>query len=180
VRKDQSYVLYMLGQRELPRVMLPIGALTKHAVRARAAALGLRTAHKPESMDTCFVTRAGRGEFLRSRVTVPSGSVVATDGTVLGHHDGVTGFTVGQRRGLGVAVGERRYVVDVDAVAAKVTLGTRDDLARDEVVLRDLCFVGEWPPFSATLQAQVRAHGVPVEASLEGAAVRFAEAQPRV
>src|SRR4051812_32578306 len=103
--KDQSYVLYMLGPRELARTMLPVGALTKAAVRGHAARLGLRTASKPESMDVCFITRGGREGFLEARLGARPGDVVDSAGEVVGRHRGVAGFTVGQRRGVGVAVG---------------------------------------------------------------------------
>ena len=139
--KDQSYVLYMLGQRELARTCFPVGELTKAEVRAHAARLGLRTAAKPESMDVCFITRGGRRSFLAERIRARAGDVVDGAGAVVGQHDGVAAFTVGQRRGLGVAVGERRYVVDVDAAhrdghdrhAAAISCATRVDAARRHV-----------------------------------------------
>ena len=131
--KDQSYVLYMLGQRELARTLLPVGDLTKREVRAYAARLGLRTATKPESMDVCFIGRGQRAQFVASRGTSAAGAIVDTAGAVVGAHDGIANFTVGQRRGVGVAMGERHYVVDVDATSATVTIGTRRDLLRDAV-----------------------------------------------
>jgi tRNA-uridine 2-sulfurtransferase len=177
--KDQSYVLYMLGQSELSRVLLPVGELTKAAVREHASRLGLRTAAKPESMDVCFITRGRRVEFLGARADTSSGVIVDTSGAVLGAHDGVERFTVGQRRGLGVALGARRYVVDVDATRSTVTVGTKSDLLRADVVLRDLTFVGQHPG-DVRLFAQARAHGVPAAARLVDSCVRFEEPQPRV
>jgi tRNA-specific 2-thiouridylase len=178
--KDQSYVLYMLGQPELARTVLPVGALTKQEVRARARALGLRTAAKPESMDVCFVTRGDRAAFVKARAPVPAGAVLDTSGAEVGRHDGVAAFTIGQRRGVGVAVGERRYVVDVDAPNATVTIGTRAELARSSVLLRDLRFVDARPRAHHELGAQTRAHGAPVSARLVGDTVQFADPQPRV
>jgi tRNA-specific 2-thiouridylase len=180
--KDQSYVLYMLGQRELARVLLPVGELTKAEVRAHAARLGLRTAAKPESMDVCFISRReGREDFLASRVAARPGAVVDTSGGVVGRHDGITRFTVGQRRGLGVATGERRYVLDVDAATATVTVGARVDLLRDEVRVDGLSFVaGSPPPAEQEVLVQVRAHGIPVAGNLDDRVVRFASPQPRV
>jgi len=177
--KDQSYVLYMLGQRELARTRLPVGELTKADVREHAARLGLRTAHKPESMDVCFITRGGREAFLADRVPARSGVVVDTSGATLGRHAGVTAFTVGQRRRLGVVTGERRYVVDIDPRTATVTIGGSRELLRNEVALRDLVFV-DGAPTGSELHAQVRAHGQPIRSSLEGATVCFATPQPRV
>jgi tRNA-specific 2-thiouridylase len=178
--KDQSYVLYMLGQAELDRTLLPVGELTKSQVRQHAARLGLRTAAKPESMDVCFITRGSREAFVTARAGARPGPVVDGDGAVLGRHDGVTGFTVGQRRGVGVATGERRYVVDLDAATATVTLGRRDDLLRDSADVRDLCFVGRVPDPHESLDVQVRAHGTPFPGRLDGTCVRFDQPQARV
>jgi tRNA-specific 2-thiouridylase len=177
--KDQSYVLYMLTQRELARTLLPVGDLTKAEVRAHAARLGLRTAAKPESMDVCFVKRGGRVDFLASRSTRRPGDIVDANGTVIGSHRGVAAFTIGQRRGTGVAAGERRYVIDIDTHRATVVLGSRQELLRDEVRVRDLTFVGD-PPAGPSLTAQVRAHGDPIVATLDGDVVRFGVPQPRV
>jgi tRNA-specific 2-thiouridylase len=179
--KDQSYVLYMLGRSELARLRLPVGEMTKAEVRAEAAALGLRTADKAESMEVCFITKGGRERFLTDRGVMHPGEIVDEGGLVLGHHDGSAAFTIGQRRGLGVATGERRYVVDVDAGRAAVTIGPYEDLLRDEVRLGGLTFVaGEPPPATETVLVQARAHGSPFEGRLEGDLVRFARSQPRV
>jgi tRNA-specific 2-thiouridylase len=179
--KDQSYVLYMLGREELAMTLLPVGELTKAEVRAHAARLGLRTAAKPESMDVCFITRGGREAFLDARAPARSGAIVDVEGHEVGRHGGVARFTVGQRRGTGVAVGERRYVVAVDAASATVTVGTRADLLRDHVVVREWSFVaGIEPAPDAPLTVQVRAHGAPVPACLEGDVVRFRRPEPRV
>ena len=179
--KDQSYVLYMLTRSELPRLRLPVGEMTKAEVRAEAAALGLRTADKAESMEVCFITKGGRERFLADRGAMRPGDVVDTTGQVLGHHDGAAAFTVGQRRGLGVATGERRYVLDVDTARGTVTIGPFDDLLCDEVRVRGLTFVsGQRPPATETVLVQARAHGSPFEGHLEGDVVRFTRPQPRV
>jgi tRNA-specific 2-thiouridylase len=178
--KDQSYVLYMLGQDVLSRLLLPVGDLTKAQVRAEAAALGLRTADKPESMEVCFITRGGREEFLAGRGAMTPGEIVDGDGRRLGRHGGAAAFTVGQRRGLGVAAGERRYVVDVDAASGRVTVGGPEALLRGGVTLSDLRFVAGRPPDGEELAAQSRAHGRPVAAQLIGDVVRFRRPQPRV
>ena len=96
----------------------------------------------------------------------------------LGEHRGTTPFTVGQRRGLGVATGERRYVIDVDVSTATVTVGDRDELLRDTVVLRNTTFVDG--PSPHLVEAQVRAHGTPIPSTFDGTTVRFSTAQPRV
>jgi tRNA-specific 2-thiouridylase len=110
-----------------------------------------------------------------------AGDVVDPSGRILGHHDGAALFTVGQRRGLGVAAGERRYVLDVDAARGAVTVGPYEDLLRHGVQLGGLTFVAGAPPeLSETLLVQVRAHGTPFEGRLDGDTVRFARPQPRV
>jgi len=131
-------------------------------------------------MDVCFITRGRREEFVTARAGASPGTVVDGDGAVIGQHAGVTGFTIGQRRGVGVATGERRYVVDLDAATATVTLGRRDDLLRDAVDLRDLRFAVGVPGPADLLDVQVRAHGAPAAGRLDGTCVRFERAQPRV
>jgi len=178
--KDQSYVLYMLGGSELARTLLPVGDLIKAEVRDHAARLGLRTAGKPDSQDACFVARSDRGEFIRRRAGTVRGPIVDTAGEWLGEHGGVHEFTVGQRRGLGVAVGERRYVVGVDAATATVTVGSRSALLCDTVSVSALHFVAGRPEDGSRMLVQTRAHGDPAAARLEGDVVVFDALQPRV
>jgi tRNA-specific 2-thiouridylase len=175
--KDQSYVLYMLGADELVRTRLPIGEMTKADVRARAHELGLRTAAKQESMDVCFIRRGERRAFLGERIARRPGAIVDPSGAVVGAHGGFDAFTVGQRRGTGVAQGERRYVLDIAPATATVTIGPRDALLRDRVHLRDLQFV-RIP--TGQVSAQTRAHSEPFAARLDGDTLVFAEPQPRV
>jgi tRNA-specific 2-thiouridylase len=175
--KDQSYVLYMLGPREIARTRLPIGEMNKAEVRARAHQLGLRTAAKRESMDVCFIKRGGRTAFLGDRIGRRPGAIVDTNGALVGAHEGVSEFTIGQRRGTGVAQGERRYVVDIAPGTATITVGRRAELLRDRVRLRDLTFARTLP---ADVLVQMRAHGEPFAARLEGDTLIFASPQPRV
>jgi tRNA-uridine 2-sulfurtransferase len=169
----------MLGQPELASTLLPVGELTKAEVREHAERLGLRTAMKPESMDVCFITRGGRREFLEARVPAAPGALVDTEGRELARHDGVAHFTVGQRRGLGVAVGTRRYVVDLDVATSTVTIGGPEDLRRDEIALRDLRWV-TGAAVDVRLQVQTRAHGLPVAGRLTGSRVELEESVARV
>jgi tRNA-specific 2-thiouridylase len=175
--KDQSYVLYMLDSHQLARTLLPVGELTKAGVRERARTLGLRTADKRESMDVCFITKNGRETFLGARIPRRPGTIVDSSGEIVGEHDGVDAFTIGQRRKVGVAVGERRYVVDIETSAARVTVGARDELLRDRVRLIAPAFA-RTPP--ADPHVQTRAHGTPVAARLDGEFVIFETPQPRV
>ena len=179
--KDQSYVLSMLTQGELERVRLPVGELTKAEVRSVAADMGLRTAAKPESMDICFVGQRDYRGFLRE--TAPEafepGPLVGTDGVELGRHDGIACFTVGQRRGLGVALGEPRFVVRIEPGTSTVVLGRRDELAVAGVRVELLTWA-DGSPVSGQVMAQYRAHGEAVEATLHGDRLLFAEPQRAV
>ena len=175
--KDQSYVLYMLGAAELAHTLLPVGEMTKADVRERATALGLRTASKRESMDVCFITRGGREAFLGSRIARRPGTIVDTSGAVVGAHDGIEAFTIGQRRGTNVAIGERRYIVDISAPDATVTVGTKSELMCDRVRVRDVRLTRSLPPL---FSVQTRAHGRVAAARFDGDAIVFEEPQTRV
>jgi tRNA-uridine 2-sulfurtransferase len=136
--KDQSYVLSMLAQEELARVLLPVGALTKTQVRAHAARRGLHTASKPDSQDVCFIrSTEGRRGFLGHRLPLHAGDIVdAGSGVVVGTVPAVELVTVGQRRGLGVAVdGRRLYALAVDVDARRVLVGGTDAARSDRVVV---------------------------------------------
>jgi tRNA-specific 2-thiouridylase len=128
-------------------------------------------------MDVCFITRGGREAFLGARIPRRPGALVDTAGNVLGTHDGVDAFTVGQRRGLGVAAGARRYVVDVSAADGTVTVGPPEALLRDRVRLYDAQFV-RTPP--ARVFVQTRAHGRVASARLDDDEIVFDTPQPRV
>ncbi len=166
--KDQSYVLHMLGQGDLARVRLPVGEMTKVDVRKYASRLGLRTAAKPDSQDLCFVGKGSYRDFIRSRFpdAARPGPLVTTDGTRLADHAGMVDFTIGQRRGLGVSLGERRYVVDIDPKTATVVLGDRDDLLRSGCRVEDVTFIAGHPPTNAAIEVKIRYRSEPVPASL--------------
>jgi tRNA-specific 2-thiouridylase len=179
--KDQSYVLSMLTQDQLSRVRLPVGELTKSEVRSLAAGIGLRTAAKPESMDICFVGKRDYRGFLRDAAPAvfTPGPVVGTDGVELGRHEGIAGFTVGQRRGLGVAVGEPRFVVRIEPVTSTVVLGRRDELGVAGARVELLTWA-DGSAVSGRVTAQYRAHGDPVAATLHADRLLFAEPQEAV
>jgi tRNA-uridine 2-sulfurtransferase len=179
--KDQSYVLYMLGQAALARTLLPIGALTKAEVRDRAHALGLRTAAKPDSQDVCFITSTGgRAAFLGARIPLRSGRLVdARTGDDVGEVPAVELVTVGQRRHMGTAGdGQRRYAVAVEGTT--VTVGSFDDLLVDRISLAVCAWAAEPPTAGADVLVQWSAHGTPVAAVYEAGELRFFEPQRRV
>ncbi|HEX9259312.1 MAG TPA: aminomethyltransferase beta-barrel domain-containing protein [Acidimicrobiales bacterium] len=164
--KDQSYVLHMLDQRSLAQVLLPVGHLTKAQVREQAAALGLRTAAKPDSQEVCFITStSGREGFLKRRLELHPGTVVDTDGRRVGEVDAVELLTVGQRRGLGGSGGGRRlYVVDVDVPARRVVVGPAAALRATKLVAGPMSWVHD--PVSGELLVQCSAHGTPQPATV--------------
>jgi tRNA-specific 2-thiouridylase len=139
--KDQTYMLARLSSEELERVWFPLGELDKPHVREVAREAGLPVADKPESQDLCFLAGVNRQDFLRRQAGsdegVRPGEIVSLDGRVLGRHEGHERFTVGQRRGLGVAAREPLYVVGKDARSNRVTVGPRSALATAHVALRD-------------------------------------------
>ena len=153
--KDQSYMLCRLTQDQLSRTLLPLGDRTKAEVRALARRAGLPTADKPDSQELCFLSAGGRGEHL-ARVLGPEvpGTGPFTDpaGNVLGTHRGVYRYTVGQRRGLGLALGRPVYVSRIDAAANRVVVGEEEDLYRETVLCRRLHFqaLADLPPAAPT------------------------------
>jgi tRNA-specific 2-thiouridylase len=179
--KDQSYVLSMLTQAELARTRFPVGELTKAEVRDLAAGMGMRTAHKPESMDICFVGQRDYRGFLRDVApeAFTPGRMVDLAGDEVGSHEGIVGFTVGQRRGLGMATGEPRFVIRIEPSTATVVVGSREDLGVGGVTLDQLTWTAGSSSDGAVM-AQYRAHGDPVPASIRGARLEFAEPQSAV
>jgi tRNA-specific 2-thiouridylase len=168
--KDQTYFLYGLRQDQLRDARFPLGELTKPQVRAVARSLGLATADKPESQEICFVPGGDYRETLRERAgwTPEPGPIIDADGAPLGSHAGSAGYTVGQRKGLGVAVGEPRYVSRIDPLSNTITLARRADLETTTVTLERATFVagdppnGRAQPFRAELR--IRHRGKPVAA----------------
>ena len=184
--KDQSYVLSMLGQDALARVVFPVGEMTKEEVREQAHRLGLRTAAKPDSQDVCFIGSAeGRLGFLSGRMELHAADVVDTEGRPAGSVDAVELVTVGQRRGMGHGSdGRRRYVTHVDVASRRVTVGSADDVLRSSVVLarHSLTWVDRPLDTGQRAVAQVSAHGRPVSCAVTAGdetdlVVRFDEPQ---
>ena len=154
--KDQSYFLSALDPGVLPRVMFPLGDRAKDEVRAHAREGGLRVADKPDSQEICFVATRTLREFLDGKVEMIPGNVVDTSGEILGQHDGLATYTIGQRRGLGIAAGKPQYVVALDADTNTVVLGDDDDLFQRELAC-ELAWLDARAAEAATpLHAQIR------------------------
>jgi len=158
-RKDQSYMLHMLGQEELARSLFPVGDLPKASTRELAARFGLPVATKPDSQELCFAPAGETGTFVRSAVPSlvrPGGEVVDATGRVVAEHEGTFAFTVGQRRGLGVAFGEPAYVLDVDAASNRVVVGPQELLSRRGLEADRVSWVAGDPPHDGPFEAEVR------------------------
>lgn len=166
-QKDQSYVLYMLGQAELSRVAFPVGGLAKGETRRVAASLGLRTAEKPDSQDICFVGAGRHRQFLDRHLPARPGMYVDRAGRSLGRHNGALGLTIGQRRGLALAVGEPRYVLDIDPITAEVTVGTKAELEVASLSVDPISWVSGQPSEGA-VEVQLRAHGPTIPGRVVG------------
>jgi tRNA-specific 2-thiouridylase len=160
--KDQSYFLYAMTQEQLSRVLMPVGGYTKPEVREMARKLDLPVADKPESQDICFVPDNDYEAFLRNRwpESFRAGPVLDLSGNVLGQHEGIAGFTIGQRKGLGLAFGERRYVVRLDPEKNAVVLGTESEVRGCVVGAGDVRWVSGRTPVEPFLaEARVRYQG---------------------
>ncbi len=158
VHKDQSYVLFGIRRDFLPRMLLPVGRYEKPEIRRIARRLGLVVAGKKDSQEICFVNKGDHGEFVRRRrgEADTSGEIVTADGRVVGRHDGIERFTIGQRKGLGVALGEPHFVVRIDRALRRVTLGKKEDLARWELTAGQTNWLIEPPGSCFRCSAKIR------------------------
>ena len=193
--KDQSYVLFGLRREVLSRVLLPVGDFEKPAIREIARGLGLRVADKRDSQEICFVPDGDYAALVRRRQAnraAESGSddepvdrageIVTTAGEVVGHHLGIEQFTIGQRKGLGVAFGDPRYVIELDAASRRVVIGTREELGRTELSAARANWLVDPPGGSFRCEVKIRYNSrlVPAEVTIvddDRFQVRLAEPQ---
>jgi tRNA-specific 2-thiouridylase len=166
--KDQSYFLFNMPHAALAMVRFPLGGMTKDEVRAHARRLGLPNCDKPESQEICFVPDGDYAGFVARHATAAPGEIVDVDGRTLGQHDGVHRFTIGQRRGIGVAAGdgEPRYVVSVDALTRRVTVGPPAALDRESIDIGELAWAGPMPTGELRAGVQVRYRHAPAAATV--------------
>lgn len=184
LHKDQSYFLFNLTQDQLSSAQFPLGELTKSEVRDLAREMNLPVAEKPESQELCFLQGEPQGSFIQRHIPnlATAGRMVDTHGHDVTEHPGVHHFTIGQRRGLGVAAGEPRYVVNLDATNRVVTLGSNDDLLKSGMEVQPVNWVGIAPPQNAVpASVRIRYKHEATPASIlpqpEGCLVQFAERQ---
>jgi tRNA-specific 2-thiouridylase len=155
--KDQSYFLFTLTQPQLARARFPVGALDKPSVREEARRLGLSVAEKHDSQEICFVAAGEHADFVAKRASLDGGEIRDADGHVLGRHGGIHRFTLGQRKGLGVAAGIPLYVVDIDAGTSTVTVGPRAALERTSLTASRVNWMsGRTPAGPLRAAAQIR------------------------
>lgn len=182
--KDQSYQLFGVREENMARTLLPLGALQKSAVRALAGEVGLRTAEKPDSQEICFVPGNDYRKLLDQHgVERHAGALVDTAGKVLGTHVGTEHFTIGQRRGLGIATGVPLYVVEITPATGTVVLGTAEECGSRALVATELNWIGFDPPrapFRAEVQVRYRHQAVPATVELDGSTARVVFDAPEV
>ncbi len=148
--KDQSYVLFGMGQAELGRTLMPVGGYSKEAIRQLALEADFPNAEKPDSQDICFIPFGDYKAFLEERITTACGDMVDQDGNVLGQHKGIEFFTVGQRRGLGITGAEALYVLRVEPETNRVVVGPESALYRDTLTVSRVNYVAGIPPDGPT------------------------------
>jgi tRNA-specific 2-thiouridylase len=171
-RKDQTYFLYSLTERELSRAQFPVGELTKDQVREKARALGLKTADKPESMETCFVPNRDVRGFVASRPEsenssgLKSGPIKTSDGSVIGEHQGLASYTVGQRKGLGLSSPEPLYVLSLRSDTNTLVVGAGDEVLQSRLVAGGISWTGSSPQGPRRAQVRVRHRHLPASALL--------------
>ena len=167
-KKDQSYVLYHLDQQTLAHFLLPLGGLTKAETRALATEFGFSVANKPESPEICFIPDNDYRRFLQERVPglIKPGPYVDKDGTVLGMHKGFACYTVGQRKGLGIALGQPMFVSSIDPVNNRVVLGPESEVFTDYLSARDVNWIAGTAP-TAPLQAMAKIRSTAAERPAE-------------
>ncbi|MEZ6101527.1 MAG: tRNA 2-thiouridine(34) synthase MnmA [Pirellulaceae bacterium] len=165
--KDQSYVLFGIDRGMLTRMLLPIGQYRKSEVRAMATEMGLRVADKRDSQEICFVAAGRHAEHVAARNPADrSGRLITTDGQVVGRHNGIERFTIGQRKGLGVAFGQPRYVVRIDSASCDVVIGEQHELQRTSITANRLNWLVDPPAgwFSCLVQIRYNSEAHPAQA----------------
>jgi tRNA-specific 2-thiouridylase len=182
--KDQSYVLFGIDRALLGRMLLPVGEYRKPQIRELAAKVGLRVAEKKDSQEICFVTSGKHDEFVRQRRKLGdmSGEIVTTAGAVVGRHPGIERFTIGQRKGLGVAMGEPYFVVRIEPASRQVVIGRQEDLARCELTAGDCNWLADPPRGAFRCEAKIRYNSPPAAATaaiLDGGRLQVAFDEPR-
>ena len=173
IAKDQTYMLYKLSQEQLAHTLMPLGKLTKEQVRAIAVQVGISVAQKPDSQEICFVPEGNYADYIEENAECdlpPEGNFVDEEGKVLGRHKGIIHYTVGQRKGLGIALGEPAYVKEIRTTTNEVVLAPDSSLYSDTVVCGEVNFMSIAPLAvgeKIRCLAKIRYHHTPQSAELE-------------
>ncbi len=158
--KDQSYALFGITKRRLSRVLLPVGDYDKPRIRELAAKVGLNVAEKKDSQEICFVTQGHHSDFVKAKrgAQAPStaGRIVTTEGRHVGDHSGYEAFTIGQRKGLGIAMGDPYFVVRIDPESRQVVIGPKESMMRRGLVAKEANWFGPTPNQPLRCQVQIR------------------------
>lgn len=166
--KDQAYVLTGIQRSLLSRMMLPVGGFHKSEIRQMAADIGLRVADKKDSQEICFVTSGKHAQFIREKSPVSTaGDIITSDGKIVGQHEGIEGFTIGQRKGIRVAMGSPYFVTAIDPQSKQVTIGTHSELGRKWLVAKEANFLADFPmETSVEAEVQIRYNSSPQTANV--------------
>jgi tRNA-specific 2-thiouridylase len=167
--KDQAYVLTGIHRRLLSRMMLPVGGYRKSEIRRMAAEIGLKVADKKDSQEICFVTSGAHAQFVRDKKPIATaGEIVTSDGKVVGKHDGIESFTIGQRKGLRVAMGSPYFVTAIDPTSYRVTIGPQSELGRRWLIAKESNWLVDFPIEQLVrAEVQIRYNSAPQPASVE-------------
>ena len=162
LEKDQSYVLHMLSSETLEHVIFPLGTISKPEVRQIAAELGLKTAFKKDSQDICFVGKKNYRDFVDKRIDIStSGEIINSSGEIMGNHEGVHEFTVGQRKGIPGGQGSPKYVTKIDVQNKKVYVGNKNELLTSSFYLEEVSFVNEIQTENLSIQTRYNSDDLP-------------------
>jgi tRNA-specific 2-thiouridylase len=185
ITKDQSYFLYTLGQEQLKHLLLPLGELTKERVKTIAKEMELPASENRDSQDVCFISDNDYRAFIAERVPLKAGEIVDINGIVLGQHEGLALYTVGQRQGLGLTSKEPLYVLKIDAESNKIIVGSREQALHNVLVARNFNWVsGKSPKEPMEIMARIRYRAPEAAAELypagDSVEIRFSEPQSAV
>jgi tRNA-specific 2-thiouridylase len=179
--KDQSYVLYTLQQAELSRLLFPVGEYPKVDIRQMAFEMGLPLHDKPDSAEICFVPGNDYRAFLAERLPQHPGDIVDAEGTVVGAHDGVAGYTIGQRKGIG-AFGSKRFVTGIDPELNVITIGDEEELLASHLVTETPSWVAGAAPaaaFEADVKVRYKSPPVPARVRVLGSTLEIEFSRPQ-
>ncbi len=177
--KDQSYVLFSLSQAQIKKILLPLGSLTKDSVRAKAKQIGLHVSEKPDSQEICFVPDNDYSEFIKKycRLESKKGEVIDSSGTLLGYHQGFWNFTIGQRRGLGIAARNPLYVIEIRAKDNVIVAGEANDAKKKRFLVKGVNWLIEDIKKETEFKVKIRYNHKKSLASIKDVGAKKAEVE---